>query len=108
MRDRQPDSLELTLARLLQVGTIVACVIIAFGVVLEMLGRSAQITISGNNTALDLVSIGIATFILLPVARVIVMLVSYLRTRDFGIAVMAGIVLVLMALGLLAGIAFRG
>lgn len=108
MPDRQPEPLELTLARLLQVGTIVACVIIALGVVLEMLGRSAQISISGSNTALDLVSIGIATLILLPVARVIVMLVSYLRTRDFGIAVMAGIVLVLMALGLLAGIAFRG
>jgi hypothetical protein len=52
-------------------------------------------------------TIGIALFILLPVARVIVMVTAYLRQRDYRLSAIALLVLTVILLGFAVGLAGR-
>lgn len=63
----------------LQWGTWLACAVIAAGLAIP--------------PAAVLVKVGIATFVALPILRVIAMLVEFLRRRELGMSVIAGLVL---------------
>ena len=80
-------TLERVLARLLAVGTVVATLAL----------------IAGLCGVPHLLTAGIACMIALPATRVAVMLVAFTRARDFGIAAVALLVLVILALGAYIG-----
>lgn len=63
----------------LQWGTWLACAVIAAGLAVP--------------PAAVLVKVGIATFVALPILRVIAMLVEFLRRRELGMSAIAGLVL---------------
>lgn len=63
----------------LQWGTWLACAVIAAGLAIP--------------PAAVLVKVGIATFVALPILRVIAMLVEFLRRRELGMSAIAGLVL---------------
>jgi uncharacterized membrane protein len=84
--------LELRLARMLGVGTGTASVLIGLGLTLPA-------ALAGNNAVMA----GVIIFILLPVLRVILMLIIFLRARDFPFAAISALVLIVIALGFLAG-----
>lgn len=63
----------------LQWGTWLACAVLAAGLAIP--------------PAAVLVKVGIATFVALPILRVIAMLVEFLRRRELGMSAIAGLVL---------------
>ena len=73
-------------AVVLQVGTWLASAVIAVGLVLP--------------SGAPVVTTGIALFIALPIIRVTVMLVEFFRRRDYRIATMAALVLIIIILGI--------
>lgn len=88
------------IAALLWYGTWFASALIAAGIPLtafKPLFFSMAISLSGD----ALVKAGIAVFILLPVARVALMLTIFLRERDYIYAVIAAIVLAIIAAGMM-------
>ena len=87
--------LERRLATTLAYGTWLASAVIAAGLVLTPRERA---------NGLALVSAGIVIFILLPVVRVVMMLTAFVRTREYLLAVVAGVVLAIISLGVLSGI----
>jgi uncharacterized membrane protein len=95
----KPARLESLLARLLNVGTCVASVVIALGLVLSLFNGRAALPI-----ATQLVTAGIALFILLPILRVILMFTIYVKDRDYQFAVVAVVVLLIIFAGCAIGI----
>jgi uncharacterized membrane protein len=83
------DPLNRVLARLLEVGTWLSSFIIAVGLLVP-----ARTTV---------VTAGIALFIALPVVRVLVMFVTFVRRRDGWGIIIAGLVLTIIALGAALG-----
>lgn len=73
-------------ALVLRVGTWVASAVIAVGLVLP--------------SGAPVVTTGIALFIALPIIRVTVMLVEFVRRRDYRIATIAALVLIIIVLGI--------
>ena len=51
-----------------------------------------------------IVRMGIALFILLPILRVLLMLLVFIRERDFRFAFISGMVLAVILLGILLGV----
>ena len=95
----KPGSIESLLARLLNVGTWVASIVIAGGLALSWLNQRTPLPV-----ATQLVTAGIALFILLPILRVILMFTIYLRDRDYQFAVAAAVVLLILFAGCAIGI----
>jgi uncharacterized membrane protein len=87
--------LESLLAGVLHYGSWLASTVIAAGLVLAL---STQ-----NPTSMRLVAIGIALFILLPVLRVVLMLIVFLRERDYRFSAIAALVLAIIFLGCVLG-----
>lgn len=88
------------IAALLWHGTWFASALIAAGILLtafKPFPSSMVIPLRGD----DLVKAGIAVFILLPVARVALMLTIFLRERDYIYAIIAAIVLAIIAAGVI-------
>lgn len=86
---------------LLRAGTWAACLLVAAGALagLPVLSRyPACAAIAG----LDLARTGIAVLILLPVARVALMLALFLKERDYAHMAIAGLVLAIIAAGYFA------
>ena len=83
--------LDRTLTALLRYGSWFASGLIGIGLILAL----AQVP-AGARTA----AVGIALFIALPPIRVLVMLIEFLRERDYRLAISASIVLTIIALGL--------
>lgn len=83
MTDRE-EGLRRVLARLLEIGTWLASATIALGLVL------AQPRLVGG---------GIGLFIALPLGRLVVMFVAFLRRGDRRLALIAAAVLMIIALG---------
>jgi uncharacterized membrane protein len=79
-------ALDRRVAFLLHTGTWLASAVIAVGLVLP--------------AGAGVVKAGIALFVALPIARVTVMLVDFLRRRDHRIAVIAALVLTVILLGI--------
>lgn len=103
---KRPDHLERRLARLLQVGTVVITAILGLGILMHSTGMDSGIRIPATDWHLDLMVVGIAGFIVLPVLRVVVMLEAYLREQDRILALFAGLVLTIIAAGVVAGVMF--
>jgi uncharacterized membrane protein len=88
--------LELCLASLMSLGTWVACALITVGIALSL-------TVGSTRT--PFLMAGIALIIFLPILRLLFMLTSFLRARDFPIAAVAALVLTIIALGAVFGVA---
>jgi uncharacterized membrane protein len=85
--------LERLLARVLDQGTWLASGIIAAGWVLSALGWGTVAVINA----------GVALFLLLPVLRLLIMLIVFIRERDYRFGVIAAVVLSIIVLGALLG-----
>jgi uncharacterized membrane protein len=88
--------LELCLASLLSMGTWLACALITVGIALSLIVGC---------TRTPFLMAGIALIIFLPVLRLLFMLTSFLRARDFPLAAVAALVLTIIALGAVFGVA---
>jgi uncharacterized membrane protein len=95
----KPAPLESLLARLLNVGTCAASVVIGVGLVLSLFKEQAALA-----TAAQILTAGIGLFILLPILRVILMFTIYLKNRDYRFAVAAAVVLLIIFAGCAIGI----
>lgn len=95
----QPVRIEPLLARLLNVGTCVASMVIAVGLVLSLSNQQPPLLI-----ATQLITAGIGLFILLPILRVILMLTIYLKAGDYQFAVAAAVVLFTIFAGCAIGL----
>jgi uncharacterized membrane protein len=95
--------LERLLASLLQVGTAIASIVIGLGLLFDLVGARAGFAVPGTGSDLDLVTVGVAGFILLPVLRVVAMLIAYLYDRDLLLSAISAAVLAIIAAGLIAG-----
>lgn len=94
---RHPE-LERLLARVLHCGTWLATCVIALGLALPLIGRPGA----------GIVTAGIALFILLPVLRVLLMLIVFVRERDYRFGAIAALVLAIIALGAALGVHLAG
>jgi uncharacterized membrane protein len=94
-------SLDRLLAKLLRSGTWIASMAIASGLVWAGVSGARG---SGNAAGLRLATAGIGLLILLPMVRVSVMLVVFLRGRDYRLAIAAALVLAITLVGILVGI----
>ena len=88
--------LELCLARLLSLGTWLACALITVGIALSLVVGSMRT---------PFIMAGIALIIFLPVLRLLFTLTSFLRARDFPLAAVVALVLTIIALGAAFGVA---
>jgi uncharacterized membrane protein len=94
---------EQLIAALLWYGTGLASAVIAAGIALAMLekiGSAPGFALSGY----DVVKAGVALFILLPIARVGLMLVIFLRERDYVYTVISALVLAIIGVGVLVAL----
>ena len=98
-----PAALDSLLAGTLHYGSVVASAIIGLGVAMALTGSGIGNRQLATGRAVDIVTAGIALFILLPVLRVVLMLVSFLRERDYLLSVIAGVVLTIILLGFAVG-----
>ncbi|MGH6760771.1 MAG: DUF1634 domain-containing protein [Phyllobacterium sp.] len=92
------DRRDQVIAALLWYGTWFASALIAAGVLLtafEPIPASLPLPLTGY----DAVKAGVAVFILLPVARVTLMLTIFLREKDYAYAIISGLVLAIIAVG---------
>ena len=99
--------LERLLAGTLQYGTWLASAAIGLGLALALIDSrfsAAKLTILRD---MRIATVGIALLILLPVVRVIVMLIVYLRQRDYHLSAIALLVLTIILLGFAVGLAGR-
>jgi len=87
------------IAGLLWYGTWIASALIAAGMAFDFLPQ-AQAGLGG----LELVKAGVALFILLPVARVALMLAIFLRERDYAYTAISALVLLIIAAGVVSGL----
>lgn len=90
--------MERLLANVLHGGTWLASVVIAVGLGVSLLPTGAMFA-----TASQIVTVGIALLILLPVLRVILMLLLFLQERDYRFAATAAVVLAILFAGFAAG-----
>ena len=91
------------IAGLLWYGTWFASTLIAVGWLLgavQQFQGSLVLGLSGY----DIVKAGVAVFILLPVARVALMLTIFLRERDYAYTVISALVLAIIAAGVVVGL----
>ena len=90
--------LESLLAGVLHYGSWIASAAIAVGLALTL--SAHYLAVLAN---LHLVTIGIALFILLPVLRVVLMLIVFLRERDYRFSAIAALVLTILLVGFVLG-----
>jgi uncharacterized membrane protein len=81
-------------AALLRYGTWCASALVAFGMVVH----------ASHLSAAPFAKAGVALFILLPVARVALMLAIFLRERDYAYVLISMLVLSIIAAGVVVGI----
>lgn len=100
-----PAQLECLLAGILHYGTSSASAVISVGLGLALIDSRFSAPRLAILRDMRIVTIGIAMLILLPVVRVIVMLIVYLRQRDYRLAAIALFVLTIILLGFTVGLA---
>lgn len=101
MSSKQTKSvrIESLLADVLNVGTWLASAVIAAGLLLSSFNHQTPFRI-----AAQIITPGIGLFVLLPILRVILMLIIFVKQRDYRFAVAAAVVLLTIFAGLVAGI----
>jgi uncharacterized membrane protein len=95
--------LEELLSALLRNGSWLASAVIALGLALALIDSrfgTRNLAILPN---MRIAAMGILIFILLPTLRVLLMLLFFIRERDFRLAVTAGLVLAIVFLGVVLG-----
>ena len=95
--------LEQLLAGLLNYGSWIASTVIGLGFVLALIDSRLGIHDLMNVPNMQIATVGIVLFILLPTVRVWLMLIFYIRDRDYRLAFTAAIVLTLILLGVFMG-----
>jgi uncharacterized membrane protein len=95
----QAPRLEWLLAGLLHYGTWLASAAIGLGVSLALIDSRQPAHLPGMRIA----TIGIALLILLPSSRVLLMLVVFVRERDYHFGIIAALVLTIIFLGVVVG-----
>jgi hypothetical protein len=95
--------LELLLARLLHHGTWLATAVIGVGITLTIFERHPGAQNPATLVGTRIVAAGIACFILLPVLRVIVMLVVFVRARDYHFIAITSLVLIIILVSFALG-----
>ena len=85
--------LEQRLAAMLSLGTWLASAVVAVGLLLSSVPQESA----------RIVTFGLALFILLPVLRVMLMMVAFLRARDFPFTAVAALVLGIIVLSVAIG-----
>jgi Protein of unknown function (DUF1634) len=103
----RPAQLEWLLAGTLHLGTWLASAAIGLGLALALLDSRFSAPKLAILRDMRIATIGIALLILLPVVRVIVMLIVYLRDRDYRLSAIALLVLTIILLGFAVGLAGR-
>jgi uncharacterized membrane protein len=95
--------LERLLAQVLQYGTWLASAIIAVGLALALIDSHYGTHSAGFLASTRIVEAGIVLFILLPVFRVFLMLLVFLKEHDYRFSTIAALVLLILALGFIVG-----
>ena len=98
-RTIKPVRIESLLAGVLNVGTWLASVVIVAGLVLSLFHEPTP-----SPTGTQVVTAGIGLFILLPILRVILMLIIFVKERDYKLAATAAVVLLIIFAGFAIGI----
>jgi uncharacterized membrane protein len=96
--------LEELLAAFLRYGSWAASAAIGFGYALALIGSHAPTWNSPVLSNMRMVRVGIVLFILLPILRVLLMLLVFVRERDFCFAFISGMVLTIILLGIFLGV----
>jgi hypothetical protein len=99
--------LEALLAGLLHYGSWVASGVIALGLALALIDWRAAAQLPANAPGMRVVTAGIALFILLPVLRVILMLIVFVRERDYRFVAISALVLVILLMGFALGMVMK-
>lgn len=94
---------ERLIARLLWNGTWLASAIIAAGLILDFLHR-IDVALLPSQAGSQVAAAGIALFILLPIARVVLMLAIFLHERDYAYTAISAVVLVIIGIGFAIGL----
>ena len=94
----KPVHIESLLARVLNVGTWLASIVIAAGLVLSLFYERTPFP-----TGAQVVTAGIGLFILLPILRVILLLTLFVKERDYKFSAAAAVVLVIILAGFAIG-----
>ena len=95
----KPIRIESLLAGVLNVGTWLASIVIAAGLMLSLFHQRTPFP-----TAVHILTAGIGIFILLPILRVILMLTIFVKERDHKFAGAAAVVLLIIFAGFAIGI----
>jgi uncharacterized membrane protein len=100
----EPRRMDLLLARQLRYGIWLASSVTALGMIVALVGR--WIVPHGHTLTLgtSIIGTGIALIILLPILRVVLMLIVFLRERDYLFGMIACIVLMTIGVSILAGL----
>lgn len=99
--------LERWLASLLEYGTWMGAFVMAVGVMLSALAGAGLHLVSAESVAAfasTVTTVGVCIVILLPVARLMLMLAVYCVEREYRFAGIAALVLVIVAAGCVAGV----
>ena len=92
--------LERLLASVLSAGTWLGSAVIALGLVMQCMGWGR---VMSAVTCARTISVGIALFILLPILRVLLMAIAFVRVRDVMLSVMAMTVLAVIGVAAFMG-----
>jgi uncharacterized membrane protein len=97
------ERLEELLAALLRYGSWLASAAIGLGFALALIASNSRMRNLAILPDMRIATVGIVLFILLPVLRVLLMLLVFICERDFRFASIAGLVLVIILLGIVLG-----
>jgi len=89
---------ERRIASLLLYGTWLASIIITTGVALNIYQDSSKVIFLNGFDGNAVMRLGIALLIFLPIARVTLMLITFLRERDFTFAAISSLVLTIIVI----------
>ena len=102
-RDTRRDAgLERLLARVLYLGSLLACSVITVGILLSLFHWRTELP---SVTGMRLLTAGISLLIFLPILRVVLMLGAFLRERDVLFSGVSVLVLLVIVLGAAVGAA---
>jgi len=91
--------LERRISKLLEWGTWIGCAIVSAGIAM---GLFSAVQFRYDSTRL--VSIGIATFIAMPILRVAVMAFTFIKEKDAVFAIISVLVLLIIGIGAVIGV----
>ena len=94
---------EQIIAALLWYGTWLACAVIAVGMIVGAIQQTAGL-LSLGFSSYGILKVGVALFILLPIARVALMVAIFLRERDYAYVAISSLVLVIISAGIVVGL----